>query len=241
MRATRKGEIQDRFWQRVDKNGPNGCWNWTGAVSKTSGGYGVIAGILYGERYVPKGHNMLAHRASWIIANGDIPDSSEYHGWVVMHKCDNPRCVNPAHLILGTQRANVHDMIAKKRDVRVPGVVGAKHKRAALTDAQVAEIRASELGTVELAKQYGVSRHTLQRARYGKSYAEGGEAEELKAWPRVRTGRKGGDNPASKLTDDLVREIRASKLSAVKWAEKLGVNAETVRSARRRVTFKHIP
>lgn len=240
MRNTRVGEIQDRFWQRVDKNGPNGCWLWTGMLNIANGGYGVIGGKLFGKRIVPAGTGLLVHRVSWIMHNGPIPESSEYHGNVVMHKCDNPRCVNPDHLELGTQKANVHDMIGKKRDVRVPGIVGAKHKRAKLTDAQVAEIRVSAIGTVDLAAQYGVARCTVQRARYGRSYAEGDSKSELLAGPRVRTGRKGGDNPASKLTDDLVREIRASKLSAAQWARDLGLNYETVAKARRGNTFKHL-
>lgn len=175
------------------------------------------------------------------MANGAIPESGQYHGSVVMHTCDNPSCVNPAHLVLGTQMANVHDMIAKKRDVRVPGIVGAKHKRAKLTDAQVAAIRASAIGTVDLATEYGVTRSTIQRARYGRSYAEGNSKTELLAGPRVRTGLKGGNNPFAKLTDELVREIRDSKLSAVKWAEKLGMNPESIRNARLRKSFKHIP
>lgn len=240
MRQTRMGEIQDRFWQRVDKSDPSGCWNWIGVINKTGGGYGVIGGLLYGQRLAPKGHNLAAHRVSWIIANGSIPESSEYHGWVVMHKCDNPRCVNPAHLELGTQRANVHDMIAKKRDVRVR-MIGTKHPRAVLTDAQVKEIRASDIGTVELAKHYNVSRSTVQDARYGRSYAEGAEAKELQAGPRVRTALKGSANPTAKLTDDQVREIRSSTLSAEKWAVILGVSAVTVGNARRRKTFQNIP
>lgn len=238
MRATRVGEIQDRFWQRVDKGGPEDCWNWTG--TKIKDGYGIIAGPLYGKRYMEKGRNMLAHRASWIMANGDIPESSEYHGWVVMHKCDNPSCVNPSHLILGTQRQNVHDMITKKRDVRV-SPIGTKSKRAKLTDAQVADIRASAVGGVKLADKYNVHISTIARARYGFGYAEGEEAANLQAGPRVRTGRKGGDNPYAKLTDDLVREIRISDLSAEKWAARLSVHPETLRDARIGKTFKHIP
>lgn len=238
MRATRVGEVQDRFWQRVDKGGPDECWNWTGTSIKD--GYGVISGVLMGKRYVPKGGKMLAHRVSWIMANGPIPELDEYHGSVIMHACDNPRCVNPAHLVLGTQKANVHDMIAKQRDVRGKGAVGTKHKRAKLTDEQVAEIRASELGTVELANKFGVGRHTIQRARYGRSYAEGAEAQELLAGPRVRTGLKGSNNPSAKVTDDLVREIRASDFPAVRWAERLGVTPETIANIRHRRTYKHI-
>ncbi len=206
----------------------------------TGGGYGVIGGLLYGKRLAPKGRRLLAHRVSWIMANGDIPESDEYHGSVILHTCDNPLCVNPAHLVLGTQKANVHDMLQKKRNVPVRPV-GTKSKRAKLTDEQVAEIRASDLGTVALAEKYGVGRHTIQRARYGRSYAEGEEASTLLAGPRVRTGLKGGSNPAAKLTDELVREIRSSSLSAAKWAEKLGISAEAVGMARRRKTYKHIP
>ena len=240
MRATRKGEIQDRFWQRVDKNGPNGCWNWTGAVNKTGGGYGVIGGSLNGKRYVPKGANMATHRVSWIIANGDIPELDEYHGSVILHTCDNPLCVNPAHLVLGTQKANVHDMLEKQRNVSVRQI-GTASKRAKLTDEQVAQIRASDLGTVALAEKYGVGRHTIQRARYGRSYAEGEEANTLLAGPRVRTGLKGGSNPAAKLNEDLVREIRNSDLPAVRWAERLNVTPETIANIRHRRTYKHIP
>lgn len=238
MRATRVGEIQDRFWQRVEKAGPNECWNWTGTNIK---GYGVIAGLLYGKRYVPKGQKILAHRVSWIMANGEIPDLDQHHGWVVMHSCDNPRCVNPAHLSLGTQLANVADMHAKNRRGLVPGKIGSAHKHASLTDAQVAEIRASTLGTVELAKRYGVGRHTIQRARYGRSYAEGDEASTLLAGARVRTGLKGSSNPAAKLSDDVVREIRGSDLPAVRWAERLNVTPETIANVRHRRTYKHIP
>ncbi len=75
-----------------------GCWEWTGPVNNK--GYGTCR--ILGERY--------AHRASWTLANGPIPD-----GLVVCHKCDNPRCVNPEHMWLGTLVDNNRDMFAKGR------------------------------------------------------------------------------------------------------------------------------
>ena len=84
------------FWEKVDKHAEGGCWVWTG--TRQVFGYGISL------RY------RLAHRVSWEIANGPIPD-----GLWVLHRCDNPPCVNPAHLFLGTQTENMRDMTAKGR------------------------------------------------------------------------------------------------------------------------------
>jgi hypothetical protein len=94
--------IAERLWPKVDKSaGPDGCWLWTGA--KKQGGYGKIGqGGSAGW--------VLAHRVAWEVVNGPIP-----HGMVVCHSCDEPSCVNPAHLWLGTQAQNLADMRAKDR------------------------------------------------------------------------------------------------------------------------------
>lgn len=120
------------FWEQVDKS--QKCWLWTGS--------GNIAG--YG-RFTFNGTYMLAHRASWIINNAQMPLELN-----VLHKCDVPLCVNPKHLWLGTKKDNALDMSAKGR---------ASIPFAKMTVQQVREIRArrknGEKG-VNLAREYGL-------------------------------------------------------------------------------------
>lgn len=91
--------LSERFWKRVTVAGEDECWLWTG--STRSFGYGTIR----------LGNALISsHRASWIVTHGQIPESL-----CVLHKCDNPPCVNPRHLFLGTRSANTKDCSEKKR------------------------------------------------------------------------------------------------------------------------------
>jgi hypothetical protein len=96
--------IEQRFWPKVDKRGPDECWLWKAKRTKGGAGYGLI--------YSGVGTVMIyAHRVSWELANGcPVPE-----GLLVCHSCDNPGCVNPAHLWPGTQSENLMDMVAKGR------------------------------------------------------------------------------------------------------------------------------
>ena len=170
MRFSRVGSIENRFFTRFIMDKETGCWNWNGTVSND--GYGKIAGILNGKRYVPKGAQMLAHRVSWIIHRGDIPDGEGFHGTVIMHKCDNRLCVNPEHLMLGTQADNVADMISKGRK-RSNTPKGVLHWNASIKDTAAIElIRSTKRNTKALAEKYKVSICTIKRIRRGVNYAD---------------------------------------------------------------------
>ena len=101
---TRLATPEATFWAHVEKL-PNGCWEWQ--AGRISTGYGGF--------YLPDGQRVSAHRYSYTLANGAIPA-----GIFVCHRCDNPPCVNPSHLFLGTPRDNTHDMIAKGRKAQNP-------------------------------------------------------------------------------------------------------------------------
>lgn len=99
----------NRFWKMVDVRGPDECWEWKGC--KYTRGYGMYP------------HNSYAHRYMWVITYGDIPD-----GLIVRHSCDNPSCVNPKHLLIGTHKDNTRDMIERGRSKLRPRQKG-EHKQ----------------------------------------------------------------------------------------------------------------
>ena len=89
-----------RFWDKVGIRGHGECWEWT--ATKDSNGYGVC---------YSGGKQVKAHRYSWVMLHRDIRDGS-----CVLHRCDNPCCVNPDHLFLGQPKHNIKDMVHKGRD-----------------------------------------------------------------------------------------------------------------------------
>ena len=136
-----KKPLEERFWRYVEK-GPL-CWNWTG--TSRDGRYGSLFLVKPHRHYKP------AHRISWELHNGPIPEGLE-----VCHKCDNGMCVRPAHLFLGTRAENATDMARKGRSPK-----GADHpnvRKARMTDELVREIRrrhAAGERQVSLAREFG--------------------------------------------------------------------------------------
>lgn len=146
------------FAEKLEKHSiqePNsGCLLWTGATAK---GYGSISYYRAG-----RSHTVQAHRLSWEVNRGPIPD-----GLCVCHKCDVPTCINPGHLFLGTEGENSRDMSAKGRHDGFKRR-GAKHPLAKLSDEQAALVRCSTEKGVVLAARFAVSPSTISLIRSGR-------------------------------------------------------------------------
>ena len=135
---------------------PKTCWIWEGA--KNGNGYGVFT-LEYSKNNNIK--RVLAHRYSWALKNGTIPD--DLH---VLHMCDTPLCVNPDHLFLGTNLDNIKDKIQKGRQIRGEAMGGAK-----LTDSLVRQIKNSpEKSSYRWAKELRLNIQTICNVRSGKSW-----------------------------------------------------------------------
>lgn len=145
--------LKRRFWSKVQKGA--GCWLWTAA--KDRAGYGQF-------RAGGRGRTMArAHRVSWSIHYGDIPA-----GMNCLHKCDNPSCVRPDHLFLGTLSDNNHDMAVKGRNAK-----GMANGRAKLTEKDVSQIRLmlhQGMPQRRIATRFGVSQTLISNIAAGKTW-----------------------------------------------------------------------
>lgn len=150
-----KRPLRDRFAERYEV-ASNGCWLWSGTVSKM--GYGVIA---HDNRH------LAAHRVAYTLHKGDIPA-----GLCVCHTCDTPRCVNPEHLFGGTHQDNMDDMRKKGRGNRP---AGEKHWKAKLTVEDVIRIR----------ERAETETHSLIAADYNVGRVQVGHIARGKAWKGI--------------------------------------------------------
>jgi hypothetical protein len=144
--------IERRFWQKVWVPSAKACWPWQGAKDRQ--GYGFIKrkdGVQY-----------RAHRLSYEMYQGPIPP-----GGLVCHHCDNPSCVNPNHLFVGTPVDNARDMVRKNRHCRL---CGEKNPMAKLTDAQVIQIRRDKRSHINIAKDFAISVYQIKSIRSGRCW-----------------------------------------------------------------------
>jgi len=196
--------IITRFWSRVDKRGADECWVWNAA--RNSAGHGVA---WDGKR------TRLAHRFAWFLTFGKWPKRC------LLHKCDNPPCVNPRHMFEGTRRDNMLDMWSKGRGVLAGNLNHAKgsmHSGSKLTDSQVLEIRERRAA--------GASYDELA-AMFGVTYSNIGAIVKRRSWSHIG----GAAAPKNRLTKSEVIEIRRRADAGerhVKIAAAFGVAPSTV-------------
>lgn len=211
---------QERF-RRQYKKGEE-CWEWTGGTDRQF--YGRFSAELHGVMHTK------AHRYSWALQHGvPIPD-----GMVVCHSCDNPRCVNPAHLWLGTQDDNMRDKISKGRHV-LNHARGEARPEAKLTESEVRVILLDARPYAVIAADYGVHTQTISSIKNRKSWAHV-QVDQVAKAPRV-SHRKG---MSDKINDDIVREIRNSSTPGSELAERYGVSRQLITNIRKRRVWKHV-
>lgn len=142
-----------KFWESVERS--EGCWVWAGARDRRPRhGYGITR---------VDGRNVGAHRVAWELTHGPIPS-----GQHVLHRCDNPPCVNPAHLFLGTHQDNMRDMMAKVRNAR-----GERSGNAKLIVGDVRRIRwlvRQGHSQSAVARLFGLNSGTVNRISRGLSW-----------------------------------------------------------------------
>jgi len=154
-RAQRR-PLVERFWEKVERRGPRECWPWTA---------GTIRGYGYLQIGGSNGGRILAHRLSWELKHGAIPD-----GMQLCHRCDNPPCVNPRHLFLGTAADNHADMVRKgrarftfrERPELMSGEINVHAKLTAVDVRQIRHLRASGWTMTKLAGRFGVTRQNVR-------------------------------------------------------------------------------
>lgn len=150
--AARGGTLAERFQRGYFRGAPDACWEWQGQRAK----YGLVRR--------PEGGSTGAHRVSYEVHHGPIPP-----GLVIMHSCDNPLCVNPAHLRAGTYKENTADMDAKGRRV-IAYAKGEKSQLSVLNEHAVRFIRSSDLTTADLARIFGLTHQAIRAVRIRKSW-----------------------------------------------------------------------
>jgi len=145
----------ERFWAKVRRGSPDECWEWLGTKQGT--GYG---------RFWDGHKSVLAHRWAWKWHHGRLPDNM-----CVLHRCDNPKCVNYMHLFVGTPADNNADKARKGRASRTR-LYGEKHGMTTLTNEQVVEIRSMNGAPLrEISERFHISTATASRIRRGITWA----------------------------------------------------------------------
>lgn len=151
----KRGVAEKRFFNNILKHSQSRCWNW--CAYKNNKGYGKF--VFEGET--------LAHRISYKLFIGEIPK-----GLFVCHHCDNPPCVNPAHLFLGTVKDNFVDMFKKGRYKKIKRVLGEANGKSKLTEKEVIKIKQlkEEYSQQQLAIKFNTHQTNIHYILSGKTW-----------------------------------------------------------------------
>lgn len=151
-------EVRDFFFSQFKKLGENDCWNWEGYTN------GAIS--VYGALWVDR-KLMKAHRYSFEIHKGNIPE-----GKIVRHSCDNKLCVNPLHLLVGTQKDNIKDMYDRNRNVN-KGAIGINNYHAIMNDSvvrKIIELKKSGISVLNISRAVGFKKTTVGSVLEGRTW-----------------------------------------------------------------------
>lgn len=220
--ARKASNPREAFASRYQVDPVSECWNWTGTFAK--GGYGqwqYSKTPLGGGKY--QRHRVYAHRLSWELNEGAIPE-----GMVVCHRCDNPGCVNPAHLFLGTMADNQRDMARKGRSPR-----GERQGKSKLTEADVRAILASSEPHAIVGRRYGVTVGTVSDIRRKITWSHLHEQRNDVPWNGSGTRLVQGDIP-------VIRSLHESGYTAANISRRFGVSDTLIRAVVNGKIWKHV-
>lgn len=216
--------MENRFWSKVAKAGPDDCWLWT--ATKNNKGYGMFTiSALIGKE--------VAHRVSYKLSKGPIP-----RGLFVCHECDTPACVNPKHLFLGTNRDNMRDMVAKGRAGKGPGFSGDTHPSSKFTSNQITEMRKAYVGgqtATSLAEQFGMDRSAINDVLGGRSWKRILGVDGCPTLEELQTAARDARKHKAILTREQVVEIKKlfrGDMNNVQIGRLFGVDRTCIREIR---------
>lgn len=204
---------QQNFHRKYVINQTSNCWEWK---KPNKQGYG---------RFYVNGTSTFAHRYAYEMYKGPIPDT-----YVVRHLCNNPSCVNPNHLDVGTTYENMQDKVLSNRQAK-----GKDHGRAVLTNTQIIQIYQSSKSNYDLATQYNVTPQLISFIRSGKNWKH-----LTKNLINGKILNRGANTKNSKLTEAHAIEILHSSEPHHILAQRYHVHTNSIQDLRNGKTWKHL-